>query len=150
MANANTRLALVLVLGVVLGVAMFALVGSSLPQSVPTGHSQVAATVHLTDTTMGVQYAAVFVRSGETVPLQIVQLSFSGQVTYSLWEFRSTPSDPSTAYAVMRIWGPGSVGEFFVEVTRLSTDGFTGTFPSGSITWTSGGNDGYIYFQYTP
>ncbi len=124
-------------------------------QTPPSGHTNVASQVSVVNTGAGVtfSYDPVFIRSGSTPALNVFPLSFAatGQVPYSLWEYRSDPNDGSTVYAFMIIFGPDNSGiNYFVEVSRVSPSALTIGYPSGSQSFGSNGNDGYMYFEVTP
>jgi len=147
--KSQTAMALLLVIGVVLGFSASSLYSTSnLFSTVPDGHAAVAQTITVQDMTLGKTYAATFVSSGTSPALSIVSLSFTSgsKVAYSKWEFRATPTDGATAYAVMTIWGPDNTGNYFVEIGRMTTDAMQLTFPGGSMAWGASGNDGYVYF----
>ena len=148
--NKNATMLIILALGLIMGMAASSMFNINIPFNVPTGHASVAGSVTVHDNTMDSSYPAVFVRSGESPSLQIVPLSFVGNVKYSLWEFRALPNDASSVYATMLVWGPGDAGEYFVEVGRLSTNSFTVSYQGNTVNWQQSGNDGFVYFQTTP
>jgi hypothetical protein len=122
--------------------------------TVPSGHTEVAGKVSVTNTGAGATftYDPLYIRSGSTPTLNILPLSFaaSGQIPYSLWEYRSDPADGSTVYAFMIIFGPDNSGNtYFVEISRASPSALTVGYPSGSHSFGAGGNDGYMYFEVT-
>jgi len=149
----NTRMALVLMLafGAIIGFmasSFFSASGGTVFSTPPPGHEQLANLITIQDTTMGKTLAPVFVRSGTTVPLSMIPLAFTGAIKYSVWEYRLSTNDASTIMVTALVWGPGTANEYFVEVARLSPDAFTVSSPNGQGSWTQGGNDGFMYFQY--
>ncbi|MFA5365905.1 MAG: hypothetical protein WC325_12050 [Candidatus Bathyarchaeia archaeon] len=163
--NPKTTMITLFVLGVLAGAFTFASLGSQfgfgLAGSPPSGHQAVAEQVQINDNTYGSALSAVFVRSGETRTLSIVQLqsipqeivaelAFTGNVQYSVWEYRLEASDGATVVAVMTVWGPGDQGEYFCELGRLSANAYSISYPGGSFSWPQGSNVGFVYFQYAP
>ncbi len=149
----NKKALIMLLMGLVLGMVLAAAVANPFAAlTVPSGHQDVADKVQVTDQTLGVAYKAVFVYGGNTPALGIIPLDFASGSTYgfSKWEFRSDPGNAATAYASMSIYGPGSNGEYFCMVSRVSTDQMTVEYPNGSFEFQKSGNDGFVYFFYTP
>lgn len=147
--KSNTRMIMLtsLLVGIMLGAALV-LAFSSSNINPRSEHFTLAASVTVYDNTLSKEYIPVCVRSGFTVPLSVLPLEFSGAIDFSMWEFRSDPDDPTTAYAVMSVYGPGSDGEHFLQIGRLTADSLTIKYPSGptgGITWPAGGNAGYMY-----
>lgn len=146
--NSKTSLALIAIFGMLIGV----LVGINLDGLFaipPTNHEAVIKSVQIRDNTFGVQLTPVFIEGGKTIPLSVITMSFTGEIAWSKWEFRSDPKDPSTALAYGMVWGPGTEREYFCEVGRLSTNAYTVYTPSGSTTWSQGTGEGFSYFIVT-
>lgn len=132
-----------LILGLAGGASLFATSASPSDE-----HYALASAVIVHDNTLSQTYTAVCTSSAFTVALEMIPLEFSGVITQSSWEFRSDTDDPTTTYAVMSIYGPGSNGEFFLQIARLTPDSLTVTYPGGPVggyTFSQGGNDGYVY-----
>jgi hypothetical protein len=118
--------------------------------NVPAGHQNVATKVYVYDSTLKEQLIAVYASSGQTVSLNITPLTFSGSVSYSFWQMRAVPNDPSTTYAWLSIWGPDSNGQYYVLIGRGSTDAFQVATPNTSILWNQGSNQGFAYDLFKP
>ena len=151
--NSKTTMIALFVLGVLAGAFTYASLGSQLGLGVgspPSGHQALAVQVQITDNTYNSALTPVFLHGGETRPLSMVELAFSGNVPYSVWEYRLEASDGATVVASMVVWGPGDQGEYFVELGRLSANAYSITYPGGSFSWPQGSNTGFVYFQYAP